>query len=119
MERHEKRCTANPDRECGFCIEFGDVVQQPVSELIEVFEDAGGGTEGLKKLREATANCPACILATLRQAPRVEVDSFDGMGEHGTIEISAITDSGFDWNKESKAAYAELNAARNEQQYYY
>ena len=85
MKNHEKYCTMNPDRECRMC-KFVDGSQLPMAELlallpgIEKYEqvDEYGNDyysatlrpamiEPLKMLREATDDCPVCILATLRQ----------------------------------------------------
>ena len=96
MEKHEKGCTLNPARECGICA-FLNTGGAPLADLLALLPDAtkfkrmeswdageefgGSGEyevvddEGLReavhavlpKLRELTDNCPACILAALRQ----------------------------------------------------
>ena len=60
MEKHEKSCTANPERVCRMC-SFADLEQQPFADLVKAntFE----GFEALKKLAQG---CPACILAAER-----------------------------------------------------
>lgn len=72
ISRHEKRCTMNPDRECGVC------------DLLGVAQDCAN--KCLKWLREACDNCPACILAAIRQRG---------------IPVPMVTD--FDWTDEMKA----------------
>lgn len=89
MRKHEQRCTMNPDRKCGFC-HLLDHVQPDIADLLAVLpnptdhETSGfvndgfayrgyrltlnaAITEALPRLRELTGNCPACILAALRQ----------------------------------------------------
>lgn len=84
MRYHEARCTANPNRVCGMC-EMCDGGTETLQELIAVLpEPVGWGecdgdptgelykgwhrqaAEGLKRLQELT-ECPACILAAIRQ----------------------------------------------------
>ncbi len=85
MEKHERRCTLNPDRECGFCI-LADGVSTEFKGLLVLAEIAAPQTKGpdtnflgivdalesngeawLKVYREITNNCPGCILALIRQ----------------------------------------------------
>ena len=82
MKRHEAGCTANPARVCGVCRAAG-ISAQPLPDLIALarklatwhvgFEEEGPAhgsldAEAMKALREAADNCPACILAALRQS---------------------------------------------------
>lgn len=62
MHNHEQSCTMNPSRVCGLCRIDGEWEQKSIVELLKTYE-----VGGLDKLRDATENCPACILATLRQ----------------------------------------------------
>ena len=85
ISHHEKRCTKNPDRYCGMCA-IVDIPQKPIIELIALLADVtmveqsdgilpecisyqlvGDIGTALEKLRDETENCPACILAALRQ----------------------------------------------------
>lgn len=85
MSVHEKHCTMNPDRICRLCLRV-DEVQKPMKELLALLPDPNSfqsdtnefpfyDEELLQKaieavmptLREATNNCPNCILAALRQ----------------------------------------------------
>lgn len=94
MRVHEKHCTMNPDRECRMCkmvspgYERADFQPAPLHVLIALLpnrfslvsknhelQQAGvlTDTDGLLKsaipvLRKATGNCPACMLAAIRQA---------------------------------------------------
>lgn len=96
MRKHEKHCTMNPDRECRMCIlTLG--AQSDLKELIAMLPDMekfkavkkGFGPdengnwsefeweeypgyqeaveEAFKKIREECENCPACLLAVIRQ----------------------------------------------------
>ena len=101
MERHEKHCTANPDRVCLMC-DMAQICQKPIAELLAIVAPSkhGDNSEGYlpdghtyrnrlqfdKELRAATEGCPACILATLRQLPE---------GSEADIE--------FNWKEESAA----------------
>ncbi len=77
--KHEQRCTLNPNRYCGFC----HLLEQEQSDLNKAMEllpepedylqrDEEFGLEeavkiALPKLRNFVGNCPACIMAALRQ----------------------------------------------------
>jgi len=110
MRRHERTCTANPDRECEMCqhTELGHH-EIPMSKLVamlprkadfeETFDETDdefsyshvmypGLGEAIEKamdaLRDCVGNCPACILAALRQADlcdQVGPEVFDYKGE--------------------------------------
>lgn len=62
METHERHCTLNPERECRVCALVHGAHPRPMPELIAALNEGG-----YKKLREASSECPACILARLRQ----------------------------------------------------
>ena len=78
MERHERHCTANPERACGFCDLIGES-PAPIDELKATIADIIGerswievgnqNDELIQQLREAVNGCPGCMLATLRQSP--------------------------------------------------
>lgn len=72
MKKHEKSCTANPNRICGFC-GFPTDVKSLVSAL------GDGDNEGVKRLREEAEGCPACMLSAIRQSglQRAYVDEED------------------------------------------
>lgn len=69
MEKHEKGCTNNPGRVCGMCALVGSE-SFPAAELQRVLN-----TEGWQALCDKVENCPACILATQRQADTSGVPS--------------------------------------------
>lgn len=65
MEKHERGCTANPNRVCGLCERVGEITH-PFEKLIEALHE--GGIDGLSKLVES---CPACMLAGTRAANKL------------------------------------------------
>ena len=119
MRYHEAHCTMNPKRECGVCqYTENDGAQPEIKDLLaclppaEMFEAACMDediakelfpdfsqhriTQGMHNLRKAAGNCPACILAALRQ--------------HGVISDLV----GFDFKKEMDAVWEDVNAAERE-----
>jgi len=105
MRLHERHCTLNPDRECRMCyFAFGSSTA-PMSELLGLFGD--GSDANLKLLRNRVDGCPACILATIRQAKI----KFDCSVPEGYQDSHA-----FDFKQESKSF---LEANRPEPYYYY
>ena len=105
MRVHEKHCTMNPARECRVCklVDGGrdaDFVMPPLADLVQMLPDPvpfkrtyegtiveyfdGSLAEAagvvLPALRAAAGDCPACILAAIRQrgipVPMVEKFSF-------------------------------------------
>lgn len=72
MILHEKHCTANPARECRMC-----KTPRDISFLIGLLLDAKTtDDDGMTVLRVA-CNCPACILAVLRQSKLAGIVTFD------------------------------------------
>ena len=80
MKKHELICTKNPERHCGMC-SLMENVQKPMSELVAIMQEPAklltdtlchgydnAMREAMVKLRQETSNCPACILAALRQS---------------------------------------------------
>jgi hypothetical protein len=98
MENHEKHCTMNPNRECRMCV-AAENEQVPLTDLVALLPDIKdfeqSDPEGIGKMyvgldaaidaalpivREKAGNCPACILAALRQSsiiPLVSIGLFD------------------------------------------
>ena len=72
IAKHERHCTMNPQRICRMCAAVGEK-QTPIAELKDALwngpvTDYYGVTQtGIEPLRIAAHNCPACILAALRQ----------------------------------------------------
>lgn len=92
MAKHERGCTNNPNRACGLCA-TAEEVQPALSHMLPAYR-AGG----LDALRKAANNCPACILATLRQTDHHLRDNADW----------------FDYRKEADAWWSDLNDATAE-----
>ncbi len=64
MRRHERGCTANPQRVCGMCAELHGGGADPApsrDDLVRILD-----RDGFKTMCEAASNCPACILSALR-----------------------------------------------------
>ena len=105
IEQHEKHCTMNPNRHCRMC-EITHRVQVPIEEMKAVLpagpdpSDPEGCSQpqhldtSIKKLREITGNCPACMLAALRQNGLAGWwgDHFDVKNEfaRGYVEVSEV-----------------------------
>lgn len=114
LARHERGCTANPNRACGACRTFG-LSAKPLSELIQFaksFSVAGEHYLGYpddssnyldeaktKELRDLADSCPACTLAAARQ--------------------SGVFLRGFDFKVEMKAHWDAFNEAQAEREYSY
>lgn len=111
MKNHEARCTNNPNRICGMCVAL-EHKQPPLSDLIAILPNSSALTDtrtdeeawnlvlspldkalkaALPLLRARAGNCPACILAALRQA-----------------KISLPLE-GFDFSAECKQAFEKSN----------
>jgi len=105
MRNHEKHCTNNPNRECGMCNVCNSLPNH--NELIELLATFPGETiepfdpdtapyksikdeKSLIEFRKKADGCPACMLAALRQ--------------------SGIFMENFDYAKEAKEFWAEVNA---------
>ncbi len=105
MKKHESRCTLNPNRHCGFC-DLIEEAQPDLQEAIKLLpnpkeyeknDDAGWSNyDGLQEavdkalpvLRDYVNNCPACILAALRQSnipPVMTMDKFDFKKEFQSV----------------------------------
>ncbi len=109
----------NPNRECGVCKMVvdgrdSDFEQKPLSELVAMlpvpvpvpgefggldfqkgFEDSVNAA--IPALRKAAGNCPACMMAALRQAK---------------IPVPIARD--FNFTEEMKSIWSDINSARAE-----
>lgn len=128
MAKHEAHCTMNPDRNCRVCtlINGGYTVgRERMAELVALLPDSTAYNTGdgiyfgndnddgneayklaravaavLPKLREEVEDCPACILAALRQAK---------------IPVPMV--EGFDFKAEMRGVFDGCNANRDEGHY--
>jgi hypothetical protein len=107
MKRHEKGCTANPDRFCGLCARVGEE-QQPLADLVAAL--GAGDYDGLAVLRNLAGNCPTCILAAIRASGLQRPMTFDSNGE--------CADPGFhvefEFRDELKSWWADVNNAERD-----
>jgi hypothetical protein len=104
MKRHEKGCTANPDRDCGLCAEAG-LQQQPIADLIAAL--GAGDKAGVEAVRDLAEGCPACTLAAIRQSGLQRASSFDDDG----FSVP------FDFKAEMKDWWDQRNNERSEDYY--
>ena len=89
MQNHERHCTMNPNRYCRIC----NGRQKPIKELTI------SANLGLDKLRAVALDCPACILAGIRQREHIPL----------TIDIRTSLDS-FNFKEELKKMWGSRNA---------
>lgn len=107
MAHHEAHCTGNPKRICGYCKEAGRD-QDPMSVMIAVLTSKAPDYDaGLELLRDLTENCPACILAAIRQSGVQKADDEEG----GYVHVN------FDFKKEKETFWSEVNESRMEREY--
>jgi len=100
MKKHETGCTNNPNRVCGIC-KIMNLAQRPMTALTASL------TGGFGSLRHEAENCPACILATLRQNP------FELGIKHeknGNMIMDGRED--FDFKTEMASMWKDVNASR-------
>ena len=122
MRKHELHCTMNPERQCRVC-KMVESEQVPIDKLLALLPDPSPyGREtpegwcyvdesftlvvnvALPALRDACGNCPACILAALRQRD---------------VKVPMATD--FNFTQEMKSVWDDINAEqriRDEESYY-
>jgi hypothetical protein len=98
MKNHEKNCTANPDRGCGMCKHIGED-PMPMSDLIKSL--GIGDAAGMKELRELCCNCPACILATIRQSGIMDTSTREIENEQGSW-------TSFNYKDEHESFWADM-----------
>ncbi len=109
-ERHAVGCTANPDRECGFCRDHEELVAVKPNVLLGVAKVAiARGLDPIPAVRKASEGCPACILATVRML-------FVDAGPEADAWPRAIWDgvNDFNFKAERKAWWKSLNHDRLE-----
>jgi len=95
MANHERGCTLNPDRLCGVCLAM-KLDAAPLAELIAFVQSVHEKyvcpitstfhfdivKEDVVTLRDRAGNCPACVLAALRQTKTFTAsDDFDFRAE--------------------------------------
>lgn len=67
IAKHERACTANPNRVCRMCKLVG-ATQKPLAELLAAFDggQSPADTDSLRELESVAEGCPACMLAAVR-----------------------------------------------------
>lgn len=119
IAKHEKHCTANPARVCRMCKASGGE-QLPIAELIACI-DLRKADQGLSDLTDASGNCPACILATLRQC-EASMPGYTLM-RGSSYAFGAVDDESlgptFDFKAACKSWLDEYNNAQLEREGYY
>lgn len=76
IAKHERGCTANPNRVCCLC-EHAEKQQKPIAELVACVS-AEKAELGIPDVRALSDNCPACILAAIRQSGILLTEGPDG-----------------------------------------
>ena len=116
IAQHEKHCTKNPARICRMCKASGNE-QMPIEELAKCI-DISLRDEGLSRLRDASGNCPACMLAALLQCGAHKPGytlMYGGMMRTMFLNLS----DGFDFKAECKSWWEEFKTAKAEEYGYY
>ena len=99
LARHEDRCTMNPNRKCHFCVLLEET-QMLTTDLLAALRS--GAVPILPALRAVAHDCPACILAALRQLPLEESTRLDD-----SVDL-------FDYKAEKERTFAALYAPQPE-----
>lgn len=100
MAKHERGCTKNPNRVCGLC-QADECAQEPLHALVQTLD-----VLGMQALRGLASDCPACILAALRNS-KVSPETIIDDAEH-----EARRD--FDYRAEAKKWWQRVNETRQE-----
>lgn len=103
MAKHEKGCTNNPARVCGLCLHSSN--EQASIEALKA-----AWATSFKALRELAGECPACILAAMRQGPGP--DGGAGFWSDSDERFEGLRD--WDFRAELKAFWEEENSMRDD-----
>lgn len=118
INKHEKHCTMNPNRECRMCVELnggtstdlselkalvtvdilkGNLIEKqfPVNDYDPEYETFKEIVDVAAKIFDQSGQCPMCTLAALRQS---------GIPVHESI---------FDYKKHREEAISSINEERN------
>lgn len=108
MLRHEEGCTKNPARKCRVCELLPDAEHAPLPELLTTL-----ATQGFQAMRAKAGECPACILAALRQ--EVDIPAFDNEHEDDRFHRGRVE---FNFKAEMTEIWKEINANRRDDRGY-
>lgn len=113
MEIHEAGCTMNPNRTCRLHIwATGEEKAPTIADSIEVLRAHYKDKDrGLQALRDAVVNCPACILAALRQT-----DMCKGYADEEGYQPPAIGKEQFDFKKELEEVWTNVRDSQSERE---
>ena len=123
MGRHEKGCTANPERVCRFHkVVTGepDIIAPSVASLVALFvAHKGDEDHGLKVVKEACDGCPCCVLAALRQSGFCKgtgqnTGQMEGDEWVSEYQPPLIGTEQFDFKKECASVWSDVNSANAE-----
>lgn len=107
MRKHEKGCTNNPQRVCGLCATLKNE-QRPMDELTAVLAVEKDGY-GMKELRELCRNCPACILAAIRQSKIITKTLEQYPYDYVDLQFDFKQELQAFWDAHNDAAYQAAN----------
>ena len=98
IAKHERGCTANPNRVCGMCKVSGED-QLPLTDLVAIL---GKGTpDEVETLGQRIGFCPACMLSAVRAS---------GLNDDKD-ELGYSTCKGFDYKKAKESFWSCVNDA--------
>lgn len=112
MARHERSCTANPNRVCRLH-EHCEDTQLPTAELANILlkhRADGLWDQAIQELRLAASGCPACMLSAIRHSKMQTPTEYDG---EGIVEGFSFP---FNFKEEMKAFWDAINDAAYERE---
>lgn len=108
MAKHERGCTANPDRVCSAHLALSENKVQPtIAALVAVLKGIDPIVE-VEQLRKIAGGCPMCMLAGIRQSGKQTPPDEDGLGFGFP----------FYFREELKKRWAAYNEAHAEAEHY-
>ncbi len=117
IAQHEKHCTKNPARICRMCVASGN--QQLSIEELAACIDIRLPDEGLQRLRDASGNCPACMLAGMLQCGAHKPGYTLMTKGAAYFCVPNMPDISFDFKAECKSWWDDINTTRAEAYGYY
>ncbi len=112
ISKHERGCTANPNRVCSMH-KHCEGEQKPMADLVGCLTSHGTDkdwTAGMVQLREMASNCPACILAAIRQSElqKLELDE-EGINHGPQFDFDFKKELAEFWSVVNDVAYQNQN----------
>jgi hypothetical protein len=114
IAKHEKHCTMNPARICRMCVAggIGDE-QKPISALTACLS-LDKADYGIEELKDLAQQCPACVLAGIRQSKIRETYRAKFATEQEWSEAGGPLDLKWDFKEALKEFWSEVNSAQAE-----